>query len=189
MNDAGPRLAPREHPPACETLAIRWHPPGSVDVAGLRTAPPRIREPRIRKRDGAARPRSAPAVPPGPPEHEEEPRALTAAELAGLKRKLERIRTTLAERLAHPLDATPTDTGDEGELGQREAHTLAQAEARRRDTAYLASVQRALGRIRRGTYGTCVDTAEPIGVRRLEAVPTALRSREAEERHQRTRGR
>ena len=188
MNDVQLRLAPRERPPACEMLAIRWCPPGSVNVTGLRTARPQVRKPRVRERNGTAHPRSAVVTPPGPPE-DEEPRELTAAELAGLKRKLERIRTTLAERLARPLDATSTNTGDEGELGQREAHTLAQAEARRRDTAYLASVQRALGRIRRGTYGTCVDTAEPIGVRRLEAVPTALRSREAEERYQRTRER
>ncbi|MBT6116346.1 MAG: RNA polymerase-binding protein DksA, partial [Rhodospirillaceae bacterium] len=39
--------------------------------------------------------------------------------------------------------------------------------------------------IEEGSYGYCVETDEPIGVKRLEARPIATLSVEAQERHER----
>jgi RNA polymerase-binding protein DksA len=40
-------------------------------------------------------------------------------------------------------------------------------------TQLLAQVDRALGRMHEGTYGTCVRCGEPVGADRLEAMPAA----------------
>jgi len=39
----------------------------------------------------------------------------------------------------------------------------------------ITAIDRALGRIAKGTYGVCIDCGEPISQKRLESVPTALR--------------
>ena len=51
--------------------------------------------------------------------------------------------------------------------------------------ALIAKIDDALRRIEEGTYGYCVETDEPIGVKRLEARPIATLSLEAQERHER----
>jgi DnaK suppressor protein len=60
-------------------------------------------------------------------------------------------------------------------------------ELRTRDRArkLVSKIDQALARIDSGTYGYCDDTAEPIGLRRLEARPIATMSIEAQERHER----
>jgi len=60
-------------------------------------------------------------------------------------------------------------------------------ELRTRDRArkLVSKIDQALARIDNGTYGYCEDTAEPIGLRRLEARPIATMSIEAQERHER----
>jgi len=49
----------------------------------------------------------------------------------------------------------------------------------------LNQVNAALRRVREGSYGICVDTGEPIALERLRANPTAIRTREAQERYER----
>ena len=49
----------------------------------------------------------------------------------------------------------------------------------------VSKIDAAIRRIDDGTYGYCDDTGEPIGLRRLEARPTATLSLEAQERHER----
>jgi len=48
--------------------------------------------------------------------------------------------------------------------------------------ASLREVERALDRMRQGTYGVCVDCGNPISYARLHAYPTAQRCREDQER-------
>ncbi len=61
-------------------------------------------------------------------------------------------------------------------------------ELRTRDRArkLINKINDALRRIEDGSYGYCEVTAEPIGVRRLEARPIATLSIEAQELHERT---
>jgi len=56
--------------------------------------------------------------------------------------------------------------------------------ARDRQRKLIAKIDAALQRIEDGTYGYCEETGEPIGLRRLDARPTATLSIEAQERHE-----
>ncbi len=56
---------------------------------------------------------------------------------------------------------------------------------RDRERKLISKIDAALERIRKGEYGYCEETGEPIGVRRLEARPVATLSVEAQERHER----
>ncbi len=56
---------------------------------------------------------------------------------------------------------------------------------RDRERKLIAKIDEALERIEDGTYGYCLETDEPINLRRLEARPIATLSLEAQERHER----
>jgi len=56
---------------------------------------------------------------------------------------------------------------------------------RDRERKLIAKIDAALARIADGSYGYCEETNEPIGLRRLEARPTATLSLDAQERHER----
>jgi DnaK suppressor protein len=51
----------------------------------------------------------------------------------------------------------------------------------------LGEVERALQKVEEGTYGVCDDTGEEIPRGRLEAVPEAIRTVEAQQRFERER--
>lgn len=55
-----------------------------------------------------------------------------------------------------------------------------------RAQSILGEVEEALNRIKNGTYGKCVDTGEDIPIERLEALPYAKRTLEAEQKLQET---
>jgi DnaK suppressor protein len=57
--------------------------------------------------------------------------------------------------------------------------------ARDRQRKLIAKIDAALERIEDGTYGFCVETGDPISLKRLEARPIATLSIEAQERHER----
>ncbi|WP_404461980.1 TraR/DksA family transcriptional regulator [Sutcliffiella horikoshii] len=50
------------------------------------------------------------------------------------------------------------------------------------DEKLLGEIEEALARIEEGTYGTCVDTGEEIPYERLEALPYAKRTAQAQEK-------
>lgn len=56
---------------------------------------------------------------------------------------------------------------------------------RDRERKLISKIDAALMRIEDGSYGYCEESDEPIGIRRLEARPTATLSLEAQERHER----
>ncbi len=80
------------------------------------------------------------------------------------------------ENVSHP---DPADTAA--------ANADRQLELRTRDRLrkLVNKVDKALGRIERGSYGYCEETGDPIGVGRLEARPIATLSLEAQEMHER----
>jgi DnaK suppressor protein len=90
------------------------------------------------------------------------------------RRRLLELERELAERLGEEVE-TARETGDD----QRAASDLAQVDQLKddflalaeTDSAILAAVRAALGRIEDGTYGRCVADGEPIDEKRLEAVP------------------
>jgi DnaK suppressor protein len=52
----------------------------------------------------------------------------------------------------------------------------------------LAAVERAEARLAEGTYGLSVESGQPIPDERLEAIPTAERTADEQQRYERQRG-
>ena len=104
---------------------------------------------------------------------------LTSADIDYFKRRIEAQQETLHERIASPEGALAApDQYDEAMLERGDDATLLQAHddawdqlAFARDE--LAQVQKALGRIEAGTYGTSEVSGKPIPRERLEALPSA----------------
>ncbi len=85
------------------------------------------------------------------------------ATLAELEARLTNLSRDLSEPPSPDWEELAVETEDDEALEHQAA--LVQRE--------IASVQRALGRIEDGTYGTCVDCGEEIAPERLEARPEA----------------
>lgn len=108
---------------------------------------------------------------------------LTAEQLGEFRDMLEcrrqelaaEIQTRLAdassERVAADAVAS-TAGGDEASLEVARDIDIAVV---KRDTVELQEVENAQRRIAEGSYGSCVDCTELIGIERLRAFPTALR--------------
>jgi DnaK suppressor protein len=82
-----------------------------------------------------------------------------------------------ARRLLAAESAEPGDRDSE-DLYQQEFDATRETDLREQ----LAAVERAEARLADGTYGLSVESGEPIPDARLEAVPTAERTVEEEER-------
>lgn len=66
-----------------------------------------------------------------------------------------------------------------------ESEKAIELRTRDRQRKLISKIDAALRRIDEGTYGYCDATGEPIGLKRLQARPTATLSLEAQERHER----
>lgn len=93
---------------------------------------------------------------------------------------LERARDELRSEL-ETLTAAPRDPMGAVSFGKRvgegtsqAVERIAQVDAAQRLDAKLRDVERALGKVGEGTYGTCDVCGRPIGSERLEAIPWAV---------------
>jgi DnaK suppressor protein len=80
------------------------------------------------------------------------------------------------------------DSGQHPDITDRassETERALELRARDRQRKLIAKIDEALARIEDGSYGYCIDTDEPISLKRLEARPVVERSLEAQERHER----
>jgi DnaK suppressor protein len=109
-------------------------------------------------------------------------------QLLYFQKKLESWRAELLD------DATGTITGlsqenlhqpDQMDRAQIESNAALDLRTRDRERKLLQKIEAALRRIDDGSYGYCVETDEPINLRRLEARPIASLSLHAQERHER----
>ena len=103
--------------------------------------------------------------------------------LQDLKSELERVRDGLQEderfRAEEEGDFTEHDSGDMSQsLFTREVDATVERQVERR----LEHVERALQKMKEGTYGLSDDSGEPIPRGRLEAVPEAIRTVEEQQR-------
>ena len=108
--------------------------------------------------------------------------------LIDLRDELRRVRDGLEEDQreleGQGTDFTETDSGDMSQsIFDREMDASVGEQIERR----LGEVERALQKIEDGTYGVCDDTGENIPKGRLEAVPEAIRTVEAQQRFERER--
>lgn len=106
---------------------------------------------------------------------DERARELLAGERARVEEALAALRTGGAQ-----------ESDDRLEPGDRDSEDLYQDEfdaGRTQDLEWqLEAVERAEARLAAGTYGVSVESGEPIPDARLEAVPTAERTVEEEDR-------
>ena len=74
---------------------------------------------------------------------------------------------------------------DLSDRAQLEADASIQLRTRDRERKLISKIESALRRIEDGTYGFCLETDEPISLKRLEARPIASLSLDAQEKHER----
>ena len=74
---------------------------------------------------------------------------------------------------------------DAADRAQLEADASILLRARDRERKLISKIESALRRIEDGTYGYCLETDEPINLKRLEARPIAALSLDAQEKHER----
>jgi DnaK suppressor protein len=83
------------------------------------------------------------------------------------------------------LQAEPLHAPDLTDRASAETDRAIELRTRDRERKLIVKIEAALRRIEEGTFGYCLETDEPIGVKRLEARPIAEFSIEAQERHER----
>lgn len=105
------------------------------------------------------------------------------------KELLARERSRIEEALAELDSEGPLEASDRLEPGDVDSEDLYQDErdeGHRQDLrSDLAALERAEARLAEGTYGLSVQSGEPIPDARLEAIPTAERTVEEQERYER----
>jgi DnaK suppressor protein len=151
-----------------------------------------------RKRPGAPTP-SKPGLPPVPPRRPaeasegDEPVSLTAEQVAELRAMLEARRAELAAAIDGRREderSEGREVGDEMDDANTEGVTAMASKLLERDVNLLREIDRALTKLKEGTYGLCEGTGEPIGFSRLKLRPWARYSVEYQEELERAeRGR
>ena len=104
------------------------------------------------------------------------------------RQKLLRWREELLKESSETLLHLQEESLHEADMADRatlETDRSIELRTRDRERKLISKIDAALRRLDDGTYGFCEETAEPIGVRRLDARPIATLSVEAQERHER----
>jgi DnaK suppressor protein len=128
-----------------------------------------------------------PTLPPGYRPSDDEP-FMNERQREYFRQKLLGWREDLLRESSLTLAHLQEESLSEPDLADRatlETDRSLELRTRDRERKLIAKIDEALRRIDDGTYGYCEETAEPIGLRRLEARPIATLSIEAQERHER----
>ena len=108
-------------------------------------------------------------------------------QLTYFRLKLEKWRSEVmsdAEKTRKNLQKNNTPEADLADRASTETERSLELRTRDRQRKLLAKINGALARIKEGSYGYCIETGEPIGLKRLDARPIALLSIQAQERHE-----
>ena len=108
-------------------------------------------------------------------------------QLTYFKLKLEKWRSEVmidAEKSRQTLQKNNTPEADVADRASTETERSLELRTRDRQRKLLAKINGSLARIKEGSYGYCIETGEPIGLKRLDARPIALLSIQAQERHE-----
>jgi DnaK suppressor protein len=109
---------------------------------------------------------------------------LTPVQLDELRKSLEERRASLLANIDKGREqerATNRDVGDEMDEANIEEEAAVASKLLERDVHLLSEIDRALSKLRDGTYGLCEGTGEPIGFARLNLRPWARYSVEYQE--------
>ena len=109
-------------------------------------------------------------------------------QLLYFRKKLEAWRAELLDEANETISGLSQENlhqPDQMDRAQIESNAALDLRTRDRERKLLQKIESALRRIDDGSYGYCVETDEPINLRRLEARPIASLSLHAQERHER----
>jgi len=109
------------------------------------------------------------------------------AQLTYFRLKLEKWRSEVmsdSEKTRKNLQKNNTPEADLADRASTETERSIELRTRDRQRKLLSKINGALARIKEGSYGYCIETGEPIGLKRLDARPIALLSIQAQERHE-----
>jgi DnaK suppressor protein len=104
------------------------------------------------------------------------------------RRKLIAWRDSILVESRETLTALQHESENHPDIADRassETDRAIELRARDRHRKLISKIEAALARIDDGSYGYCVETGDPISLRRLDARPIATLSVEAQERHER----
>jgi DnaK suppressor protein len=104
------------------------------------------------------------------------------------RRKLIAWRESILAESRETLAALQQESENHPDFADRassETDRAIELRARDRQRKLIAKIEAALARLDDGSYGYCVETGDPISLRRLDARPIATLSVEAQERHER----
>ena len=104
------------------------------------------------------------------------------------RQKLRDWKTEILEGSKTTISNLQQETGALPDIVDRasaESDKALELRTRDRQRKLISKIDSALRRIDEGTYGYCIETGEPISLKRLEARPTATMTLEAQERHER----
>ena len=130
---------------------------------------------------------SAPLLPPDYQPSNDEP-FMNPIMTEYFRRKLMTWREDLLKDSTETLQHLQEESMHEADLADRatlETERSIELRTRDRERKLISKIDEALLRIENGSYGYCLETAEPIAISRLEARPIATLSLEAQERHER----
>ena len=108
-------------------------------------------------------------------------------QLTYFRLKLEKWRSEVmsdSDKTRENLQKNNTPEADVADRASTETERSLELRTRDRQRKLLAKINAALARINDGSYGYCIETGEPIGLKRLDARPIALLSIQAQERHE-----
>ena len=110
-------------------------------------------------------------------------------QLLYFKNKLETWRESVikdSEKTRGNLQNNSTPEADIADRASTETDRSLELRTRDRQRKLLSKIDAALIRIKEGSYGFCIETGEPISLKRLDARPIAILSIAAQERHEKT---
>tara|TARA_B100001093_G_scaffold514235_1_gene587827 strand:+ start:993 stop:1415 length:423 start_codon:yes stop_codon:yes gene_type:complete len=92
-----------------------------------------------------------------------------------------------SNNLSNILNSSDDNISSADMVDQASSYTDKSVEmkALNRSRKLIEKIDSALRRLKDGTYGYCLETSEPIGLKRLIARPVATLSIEAQEKHER----
>jgi len=118
---------------------------------------------------------------------EDEP-FMNERQLEYFRRKLVKIKAELLDETRSTLEGLQDGSRNIPDVADRaseETDRALELRIRDRQRKLVSKVDSALRRIEAGEYGYCMETGEPISLKRLDARPTTTLSLEAQERHER----
>ena len=117
--------------------------------------------------------------------------AQTKELVSALHEKRDELLTALKSRRSGSAQEPRQGTGDEADQATEDAEVALETRLMDRDAKLLREVERALDKVKNGTYGLCEGTEEPIGYARLKLRPWTRYSvthKEELEREQKRQG-